>query len=90
MFRPTVRARLVERLDKMPGRLHFVRVDLETDGDEYTARSTGNQSSGVLRSMTRARGLLVFPAAAAELQEGDYATVQVLDADFFETAGPAF
>ncbi len=90
LFRPTVRARLVERLDKMPGRLHFVRVDLETDGDEYTARSTGNQSSGVLRSMTRARGLLVFPAAAAELQEGDYATVQVLDADFFETAGPAF
>ncbi len=90
LFRPTVRARLVERLEKMPGRLHFVRVDLESDGNEYTARSTGNQSSGVLRSMSRARGLLVFPADAAELQEGDYATVQVLDADFFETAAPAF
>jgi molybdopterin molybdotransferase len=90
LFRPTVRARLSERFEKKPGRLHFVRVDLESDGDEVTARSTGNQSSGVLRSMTLARGLLVFPAAAAELREGDYATVQVLDADFFNTSAPAF
>jgi len=90
LFRPTVRARLAERLDKKPGRLHFVRVALDSDGDGYIARSTGNQSSGVLRSMTRARGLLVFPADATELREGDHATVQVLDADFFHSTGPAF
>jgi molybdopterin molybdotransferase len=90
LFRPTVRARLTERLQKKPGRLHFVRVELEGDGEQYTVRSTGNQSSGVLRSMTRARGLLVFPADAIELKKGDYATVQVLDADFFHSTGPAF
>jgi len=34
--------------------------------------------------------VLVFPAEASVLREGDYATVQVLDADFFHEAGPAF
>ena len=79
-----------ERARVQVAELPFVRVDLERDGADSTARSTGNQSSGVLRSMTRARGLLVFPAEAAELREGDYATVQVLDPDFFNEAGPAF
>jgi molybdopterin biosynthesis enzyme len=56
-----------------------VRVELERDGDGYVARATGNQSSGVLRSMTRAHGLLVFPAEADALAEGETAWVQVLD-----------
>ncbi len=90
LFRPQIRARLTERLSKKPGRLHFVRVDLDRDGDEVTARSTGNQSSGVLRSMTRARGLLVFPADSSVLEAGEYATVQVLDTDFFNAETPAF
>jgi molybdopterin molybdotransferase len=79
LFRPTVRVRCAERLSKTAGRLHFVRVELERDGDGFLARATGNQSSGVLRSMTRAHGLLIFPADAEELAEGAQAWVQVLD-----------
>ncbi len=90
LFRPTVRARLAERLQKQAGRLHFVRVDLERDGDEIVARSTGNQSSGALRSMLLARGLLIFPAEASELREGDTAIVQILDEDFLAAPTPAF
>jgi molybdopterin molybdotransferase len=90
LFRPTVRARLANGLQKQIGRLHFVRVDLERDGDEIVARHTGNQSSGVLRSMLLARGLLIFPAEASELREGDTATVQVLDEDFLAASTPAF
>jgi molybdopterin molybdotransferase len=90
LFRPTVRARLGEGLQKQAGRLHFVRVDLERQGDEIVARSTGNQSSGVLRSMLLARGLLVFPAEASELREGDIATVQILDEEFLAASTPAF
>ena len=88
--RPTVRARLAERFEKKPGRLHFIRVELERDGDEVVASSTGSQSSGVLRSMLLARGLLIFPAEASELREGDTATVQILDEDFFCAAEPGF
>jgi molybdopterin molybdotransferase len=90
LFRPTVRARLAEGLQKPAGRLHFVRVDLERQGDEVVARSTGNQSSGVLRSMLLARGLLIFPAEASELREGDTATVQIIDEEFLAASTPAF
>ncbi len=90
LFRPTVRARLAERFEKQAGRLHFVRVDLAREGDEIVARSTGSQSSGVLRSMLLARGLLIFPADESELREGDTATVQILDEDFFNSQSPAF
>ena len=36
--------------------------------------------------MTRADGLLLFPAEATELPAGATATVQVLDQDFFTEA----
>jgi molybdopterin molybdotransferase len=90
LFRPTVRARLAETLTKKPGRLHFVRVELERCNGDIVARGAGNQSSGALRSMTRAQGLLVFPSEDAELVEGAYATVQVLDDEFFASEEPGF
>jgi molybdopterin molybdotransferase len=89
-FRPTLRAKLAETLTKKAGRLHFVRVELERRDGDVIARSTGSQSSGVLRSMTRAQGLLLFPAEATELCEGDTATVQVLDGEFFASSQPGF
>lgn len=90
LFRPTLRATLVETLRKKAGRLHFVRVHLERDGDAVLARSTGNQSSGVLRSMSLAQGLLVFPADATELPAGSLATVQVQDEAFFAADAPGY
>ncbi len=88
LFRPVVEARLAETLEKPPGRLHFVRVELERRGSEIIASPTGNQSSGVLRSMTEGAGLLVFPAEATRLEAGERATVQVLDDDFFAGVEP--
>ncbi len=79
LFRPVVEARVAETLTKQPGRMHFVRVALSRRGAEYAARSTGNQSSGVLRSMTEAQGLLLFPAEAERIEAGSLARVQVLD-----------
>ena len=90
LYRPLVRARLAETLRKQPGRIHFVRVELERDGEQIVARSTGNQSSGVLRSMSLAQGLLIFPAEASELVEGETASVQVLDEDFLAADSPGF
>ena len=89
LFRPTVEAVAEERLSKKPGRLHFVRVSLERRDGEIVARETGNQSSGVLSSMTLADGLLVFPAEASEIAAGETAVVQILDEGFFaaETRG---
>lgn len=77
-FRPTVQAILTHSLEKKAGRLHLVRVVLKRVGATFHATSTGNQSSGVLSSMSRADGLLVFPAGATQISEGESATVQLL------------
>ena len=82
-FRATVTARLEGKLDKKPGRLHFVRVHLRREAGELVASSTGNQSSGVMRSLTLAQGLLVFPADATTLRDGEAVRVQVLDDTVF-------
>jgi len=89
LTRPVLRAVLGETLRKNPGRLHFVRVTLAREGERFVAKSTGNQSSGVLRSMALAQGLLVFPAAASELAQGATAEVIVLDADVLAAPEPA-
>jgi molybdopterin molybdotransferase len=81
-FRPRLEAVLGESLRKAAGRLHLVRVRLERRDGRVVAISTGNQSSGVLRSMALAQGLLVFPADATELPAGAIVQVQVLDEDF--------
>ncbi|MCH2172122.1 molybdopterin molybdotransferase MoeA [Myxococcota bacterium] len=90
LYRATVRARLTEPLTKTAGRLHFVRVHLERDGGVMTAHSTGNQSSGALRSMTLAQGLLIFPADETELSEGQEVEVQVIDPDFLASSQSGF
>lgn len=79
LFRPVVEARLGEALPKPPGRLHLVRVLLERDAHGFVAFPTGSQSSGVLRSMTLAHGLLVLPADGKGLEAGARARVQLLD-----------
>jgi molybdopterin molybdotransferase len=82
--RPEISAISGERFRKQPGREHYLRVFLEKRASgEVVARTTGNQSSGVLRSMTLADGLLVFPAGACEIAEGSRARVIVLDESFF-------
>ena len=90
IHRPTLRARLAETLRKAPGRMHFVRVQLAREGDEVVAHSTGGQGSGMLSSMARAQGLLLFPTAESELREGDLASVQILDAGFLAADAPGF
>jgi molybdopterin molybdotransferase len=88
LARPVLRAILGETLRKKPGRQHYVRVTLTRAGERVIATSTGNQSSGVLRSMALAQGLLVFPAGAAELPEGAEAAVMVLDPDVLAAPEP--
>jgi molybdopterin molybdotransferase len=87
LFRPRIPVTLAETFTKKAGRLHFVRVRLRRQGHRVLASSTGNQSSGVLRSLTEAQGLLIFPADATRLSEGETGQVQVLDEGFLAAAG---
>lgn len=89
LTRPVVRARVGEKLQKTAGRAHLVRVRLEYRNGEYQATPTGNQSSGVLRSMSAADGLLLFPEEATEIKAGAFADVEVLDLDVLARAPSA-
>jgi molybdopterin molybdotransferase len=90
LHRPVVKAHLTETLRKGAGRLHFVRVGLERSGDDILATPTGNQSSGVLTSLIRGQGLVIFAEEAERLEAGSEVTVQVLDPGFFDRSERGF
>jgi len=90
LYRPVIRARISERMTKQAGRLHFVRVSLERRDGEFIANPTGNQSSGVLTSMTRGDGLAIFAAEAESIDAGEEVAVQILDAGFFDQSERGF
>jgi molybdopterin molybdotransferase len=81
LYRPVVRAALTSDYKKAPGRLHFVRVRLETRGEKLVARPTGDQGSHILLSMVQADGLAIAPEEASTLAAGSDVRVQLLGRD---------
>jgi len=77
---PRVSARCAVDIRVANGLTEFVRVTLTRHDGELYAAPTGNQSSGVLSSLSRAHGLLIGPAAETRLSAGAQATVLLLDA----------
>jgi molybdopterin molybdotransferase len=75
---PRARARCATSIRVAANLTEFVRVRLDRRDGELFATPTGNQSSGVLSSLSRADGLLIGPAAQTILCEGDQATVLLL------------
>ena len=80
LFRPLVEATLAEPVSISKGRLHLVRCKLfESDG-QLMAATTGTQSSGALRSMVLADGLMILPPEKTPFAAGDTVKVQLLHA----------
>jgi molybdopterin molybdotransferase len=78
IFRPTIHATLTEEIRKRPGRRHFVRVVVSHQGDGCFARPTGDQDSGILKSMAAANGLMVLSETATYIPAGGRVGVQML------------
>jgi molybdopterin molybdotransferase len=77
--RPQVTARIEDFYRKTDGRRHYVRVRVRREGEEYRARLTGEQGSGILTSLTHANGLAVIPEESPDVQPGARATVWLLE-----------
>ncbi len=78
--RRTVRCRVGETIDT-PARLtYFLRVTVEGDGPDLTARLTGPQGSGLVSGLARAHGLAVILEDVPGLEEGDQVDVMLLEA----------
>jgi molybdopterin molybdotransferase len=82
IFRPTIEAILREEIHKESGRRHFVRGSVSFKGDHYSVTTTGEQGSGILKSMVRANGLIVIPEDLEIVKAGEKVKVQLLDRNF--------
>ncbi len=78
-------ARCSSPIRKSPGRLEFQRGVLRFDDrGEAVVESTGNQSSGVLTSMSKANCYIVLPLECGNLDAGSRVTVQPFETEFRE------
>jgi len=77
---PRIKARCASDIQKANNLTEFIRVTLSCGNGEVFATPTGNQSSGVLSSLSRAHGLLIGPAKERVLKTGSQAAVLLLDA----------
>jgi len=79
LFRPTIEAVLKEDIRKEPGRRHYIRAMVSLEKDRYVVTTTGDQGSGILKSMVRANGLVIIAEHQETVKAGEKVTVQLLD-----------
>jgi molybdopterin molybdotransferase len=77
---PTFKARLGAPIRKVPGRTEFQRGILARAADgSWSVRTTGDQGSGILSSMSRANCFIVLSDATGNLDAGTEVDVQPLE-----------
>jgi molybdopterin molybdotransferase len=79
IYRRAVRAEITEGYKKKEGLRYFLRARVEVRDGKCFAALTGEQGSGILKSMVRANGLVVLPEDITSVKPGDEVAVQVLD-----------
>lgn len=77
LLRPTLRARLATRIEKKPGRLHFIRVRLSFEDGVVIATPSRAQGSHIQSSLVDCHGLARFDVGESVLDEGAEVTVEV-------------
>ncbi|MFA4916269.1 MAG: gephyrin-like molybdotransferase Glp [Syntrophales bacterium] len=90
LFRNTVNACLQDDIRKGKGVKNFIRGRIEYSGGKYTVSTTGEQGSGILKSMVGANGLIILPEDVTLARKGEEVTVQLLDASLERTAQPCY
>jgi molybdopterin molybdotransferase len=77
---PRLKAVCTSPIKKAPGRTEFQRGILSADQDgQWTVRATGDQSSGILSSMSQANCFILLPDAQGNAPAGTTVDVQLLE-----------
>jgi molybdopterin molybdotransferase len=79
LAKPTIEAVAESSVANRGRRCIFTRVIVEKRNNQYFARLTGPQGSGILTSMASANGLMVIPEDKGEVAPGDVVEVMMLD-----------
>ena len=78
VLRPLVKATLTGAVRKKAGKVNFLRVGIEVRGGEYFASSSGDQNTGILRTMVLADAIAVLPADGTSFAAGEKVDVLLL------------
>ena len=77
---PTFKVPCTSALKKAPGRTEFQRGILTQDADgAWSVKVTGEQGSGILRSMSEANCFIILPTAQGNVAPGALVEVQVME-----------
>ena len=79
LFLPVAEATLEHDIQKRHRLKEFIRCRIRRENGQLFASSTGTQSSGVLRSLSLAQGLIVVREEQELLAKGSRVPVLVLD-----------
>jgi molybdopterin molybdotransferase len=74
-----LKAKAAQPLRKVPGRTEYQRGVLFREGSDWKVRTTGQQGSGVLRSMSQANCFIVLEHDRAKVEAGELVQVQLFD-----------
>jgi molybdopterin molybdotransferase len=81
VFQPAVRAILQDKASKRRGRIKLLRVRLESKGNQLLAFSSGEQTTGMLKTLLRADGLAILPAERSSFCAGEEVEVHLLSSN---------
>ena len=76
---PLLKAASEAPIRKVPGRTEYQRGILFRDGGEWRVRTTGQQGSGVLRSMSQANCFIVLEHERGNVKAGEPVQVQLFE-----------
>ena len=79
LTRPEVRVHLAEEVSHTPGRRSYQRAIVTRKSNGDSARTTGAQGSGMLRSLVLANALLILPSDTALFPAGTEVSALLLD-----------
>jgi len=80
VIKPLIKVIMQETINKKPGRVQFLRVRVIDDGKQLLASSSGDQNTGILRTLLRANGIAVLPADREQVMAGEEVDVQLIAA----------
>jgi molybdopterin molybdotransferase len=78
VIKPFVKAVLQSKARKKPGKINFLRVKLTSENGKYLAFSSGDQNTGILKTMLMADAIAMLPADRTEFSPGEEVDVHIL------------
>ncbi len=78
LFKATLKARLLQAAKKKGGRTQFMRVSLEVRDGQLFVGSSGDQNTGILRTMVRADAIAILEADRNGYEAGEEVDIQLL------------